>query len=83
VNLRLLLSVTFLLLPAATLRLGAADVLEIPYTVDPNFLKLPLDLLFGETSGVAVNSQKNIVLNRDNFTLTKGRNGFEKSYTAR
>jgi len=82
VNLRLLLSVTFLLLPAATLRLGA-DVPEIPYTVDPNFLKLPLDLLFGETSGVAVNSQKNIVLNRDNFTLTKGRNGFEKSYTAR
>jgi hypothetical protein len=57
------------LIGAAALPTFAADPPEIPYTADPNFLKLPPDIHFGETSGVAVNSQKHIfVFNRGNVT---------------
>ncbi len=42
---------------------------EIPYDADANFFKLPPDLYFGETSGVAVNSKGHIfVFNRGNST---------------
>jgi sugar lactone lactonase YvrE len=51
----LLLS-ALLLAPAAF----AADPPEIPYTADANFLKLPENMHFGETSGVAVNSKKHV-----------------------
>jgi hypothetical protein len=44
-----------------------AQVPEIPYKFDPDYLKLPADMHFGETSGVAVNSKGNIfVFNRGN-----------------
>ena len=58
-----------LFISATAFQLAAADPPEIPYTADPNFLKLPPDIHFGETSGVAVNSQKHIfVYNRGNST---------------
>src|SRR6266852_6833216 len=60
----LLLSATCLGLiwPAA-----AADAPEIPFDSTASFLKLPADMHFGETSGVAVNSKKHIfVFNRGN-----------------
>ena len=42
---------------------------EIPFDSNPDFFKLPDDLHFGETSGVAVNSQGQIyVFNRGNTT---------------
>jgi hypothetical protein len=53
----------------APLAMFAADPPEIPYTADPNPLKLPADMHFGETSGVALNSQKHVfVFNRGNTT---------------
>ena len=51
-----LLLATLLLAPA----IYAADPPEIPYTADANFLKLPDNMHFGETSGVAVNSKKHV-----------------------
>src|SRR5438874_2841515 len=45
----------------------AADVPEIPFDSSVDFLKLPSEMHFGETSGVAVNSKKHIfVFNRGN-----------------
>lgn len=58
---RFFLAVGYLLITAA-LPLAAQSVPEIPYTADPNFLKLPTDLHLGEVSGVAVNSQKHIFI---------------------
>ena len=53
----LLLASLLLAAPATTF---AADPPEIPYTADANFLKLPDNMHFGETSGVAVNSKKHV-----------------------
>ena len=62
-------------LPLLTLALGfaglatAADPPEIPFDTNPAFLKLPPDMHFGETSGVAVNSKKHVfVFNRGNVS---------------
>ena len=45
------------------------SVPEIPFTSNPDFFKLPADLHFGETAGVAVNSQGHVfVFNRGNST---------------
>src|ERR1700704_1606448 len=45
------------------------SVPEIPFDSVPNFFKLPADLHFGETSGVAVNSKGHVfVFNRGNVT---------------
>jgi len=44
-------------------------VLEIPFDSAPNFFKLPVDLYFGEVSGVAVNSKGHVfVFSRGNTT---------------
>ena len=45
---------------AAVSPVRAADPPEIPYTADANFLKLPDNMHFSETSGVAVNSKKHV-----------------------
>jgi streptogramin lyase len=63
----------FLLLSATCLGLvwpaAAADVPEIPFDSSVDFLKLPSDMHFGETSGVAVNSKKHVfVFNRGNVS---------------
>ena len=45
------------------------SVPEIPFESVPDFFKLPADLYFGETAGVAVNSQGHVyVFNRGNST---------------
>ena len=45
------------------------SVPEIPFDSNPDFFKLPDDLHFGETSGVAVNSQGQVyVYSRGNTT---------------
>ncbi len=45
------------------------SVPEIPFQSVPDFFKLPADLYFGETAGVAVNSQGHVyVFNRGNST---------------
>ena len=45
------------------------NVPEIPFDSSVDFLKLPSEMHFGETSGVAVNSKKHIfVFNRGNTT---------------
>ncbi len=42
---------------------------EIPFDSNPDFFKLPDDLYFGETAGVAVNSQGQVyVYSRGNTT---------------
>jgi streptogramin lyase len=47
----------------------AADVPEIPFDSQADFLKLPTDMYLGEASGVAVNSKKHIfVFSRGNTT---------------
>jgi DNA-binding beta-propeller fold protein YncE len=52
---------------AAAADLGSVP--EIPFESVPDFFKLPDDLHFGETSGVAVNSRRHIfVYNRGNVT---------------
>src|SRR3954462_4818260 len=50
-----------LLLLGASLGLAQAPAVpEIAYDADPNFLKLPDNVYFGEVAGVAVNSQHHV-----------------------
>ena len=56
----------------AMLKAKAQNVPEIPYEAVPNFLKLPPDMYFGESIGVATNSKGHV------FVYERGpRRGFE------
>ena len=57
------------MLSSAALAQPTASVPEIPFTSEPHPLKLPLNLYFGEVSGVAVNSQGHVfAFSRGNTT---------------
>ena len=60
---------TFALFCAAGALAFGQSVPEIPFDSNPDFFKLPDDLHFGETAGVAVNSQGQVyVFSRGNTT---------------
>ena len=64
-----LLSSTALAQPAPAPAPAASDVPEIPFTADAHPLKLPVDMHFGEVSGIAVNSQGHVfAFSRGNTT---------------